>query len=91
MDVDPFEDDPLDRGAPLLRAGFRIASVKEIRAWNINAQTLRGLFEAARDSEDKMLIVDDVFGGTAWKRNSEGHGALILRADVLEQALGPRT
>lgn len=90
MDLDPFKNDPFDRGTPLLKPGFREASVREIRTWNLDAQTLRGLFEAARDSKDKMLVVDDVFNGTAWKRNSEGHGGLILRADVLERALGPR-
>lgn len=73
-----------------LRPGFREASVKEIQAWNIDAITLRGLFEAAKAETSNMLVVDDVFGGTAWKRNQEGHGALILRADVLEEALGPR-
>jgi hypothetical protein len=90
MDVDPYKNDPLDRGAPVLKTGFREASVKEIRGWNIDARDLRRLFEAAKERDEKMLVVDDVFGGTAWKRNSEGHGALILRADVLEQALGPR-
>ena len=90
MDIDPYKNDPLDRGAPVLKAGFREASVKEIRGWNIQARDLRRLFEAAKDRDEKMLVVDDVFGGTAWKRNSEGHGALVLRADVLEQALGPR-
>lgn len=77
-------------GVLRLKPGFREASVAEIRKWNIDAQTLRGLFEAAKESISKSLVVDDVFGGTAWKRNSEGHGALILRADVLEQALGPK-
>lgn len=76
-------------GELTLRPGFREASVKEIQRWNIDAQTLRGLWEAAKTKSDNMLVVDDVFGGTAWKRNQEGHGALILRADVLEEALGP--
>lgn len=90
MDIDPYKDDPLDRGAPVLKPGFREASEKEIRRWNLDARILRGLFEAARDSRDNMLVVDDVFNGSVWKRNSEGHGGLILRADVLERALGPR-
>ena len=90
MDVDPYKNDPLDRGTPVLKPGFREASAREIRGWNIDARTLRGLFEAAKERDDKILIVDDLFGGQGWKRNSEGHGALILRADVLEQALGPK-
>lgn len=74
-----------------LRPGFREASAKEIQKWNIDATTLRGLWEAAKADDANMLVVDDVFGGTAWKRNQEGHGALILRADVLEEALGPHS
>lgn len=88
MDIDIGYSDI--NGELKLRPGFREASVEEIRHWNVDATTLRSLFEAAKAETSNMLLVDDVFGGTAWKRNQEGHGALILRADVLEQALGPR-
>lgn len=88
MDIDIGASDI--NGELKLRPGFREASVAEIRNWNVDATTLRSLFEAAKAEDAKMLVVDDVYGGTAWKRNQEGHGALILRADVLEQALGPR-
>ena len=86
-DIDIGQSGP--DGVLRLRPGFREASVKELQNWNIDAKTLRGLWEAAKDRPDNLLVVDDVFGGTAWKRNQEGHGALILRADVLEEALGP--
>jgi hypothetical protein len=73
-----------------LSPGFRVASVQEIRAWRINAIELRRLYDAAKESIDDSVLVDHVRGGISWKRNNEGHGALILRASVLQQALGPQ-
>lgn len=89
MDVKPYRYSPLDTGEVELTPGFREASAGEIRRWNVDAHTLRGLFEAAKASDEGYLVMDDVFGGTAWRRNQEGHGGLVVHADVLEEALRP--
>lgn len=68
----------------------RTATARELRKWNIDAQTLRGLLNAAVRSEEKRLVVDDVFNGTAWKRGqAEAPRALILTEEVLAEALKP--
>lgn len=88
-DVDPYMNDPFDGGAPVLKPGFRKASVGEIRRWKVEAPMLRRLMNTASEREGGFLVMDDVHGGTAWKRNQDGYGGLVVHADVLEEALKP--
>lgn len=90
--IDPYMNDPFDRGAPLLKPGFRHANAAEVRGWchgSTTPETLRRLYRAAKVADGEILIMDDVFGGTNWRRNHEGHGALVVSASVLEEALKP--